>query len=738
MPRPFAVIGFTVFFTIALLYNSNTGAIIGAFFAFAAALVISIFITEARNQKVLPCAFASGLLACIILLVEINFYYLPAVEYDGKTCRITAQLADYPNYRYGNYYYDSKAVVIDGVETDLKLRLVFSSLPDAEPYDLVEGNFTFYVLGSSSEEYLASNKAKGVFVGAYPVSGEYSVNRIPEDEKPFKKTIVDLREKIKNAVHRAVPGDSGSLATALLIGDRSNLSSDILSDFRLSGMTHIICVSGFHLSLCAAFLLFLLKKLKIGDRIASAITVFAVILFMLIAGMTYSVMRSGIMMLLYLFSNIIRKKRDSLNSLGFSLAVIAIYNPFAMGSVGLQLSALSTLGLILYSQYIKPKINAFFRKNDNIFFGEVLLSIIDAVLIPVAATLFTLPVYMNIYNEFNFAVYASNVLGVPIATLCILFSAGAALFGLVFSGGVNFFGTAAEIFCTLLIKISKIFADFELLTFRADSDSSSVLVCGVLLFCSMAILMAYSGKKHYKLSCVLCAVVFTFGLMFISVSRESETRINVIDVGNGTSVLVSKNGENILVGCGGTEFLGAERINDVIEKTGCSLDCIIVPDAEFSSASYLNKILFQIRPDAVYSGSLPYGSGLLLDDSEIYDIYEALHTENFNMEFVSCGAADCVYIESTDMTALVCFDPVFDYSDLPSEFRNADVIITRNDYPDNIENLNCKLVILNSENSRGVMIQNELSELGIKCVATGGCGNILIRGENGFVSANRN
>ena len=90
------------------------------------------------------------------------------------------------------------------------------------------------------------------------------------------------------------------------------------------------------------------------------------------------------------------------------------------------------------------------------------------------------------------------------------------------------------------------------------------------------------------------------------------------------------------------------------------------------------------------------------------------------------------------MNALICFDPSFDYSLLPSEMKEADVIISRNDYPDNIENPNCRLVVLNAENSRGIILQNELGNSGIRCVATAGCGNILIRGENGCVSANRN
>ena len=73
---------------------------------------------------------------------------------------------------------------------------------------------------------------------------------------------------------------------------------------------------------------------------------------MLIAGMTYSVVRAGIMMLIYLLSVVLSRQRDSLNSLGFSVTVIAMENPFSIGALGLQLSVLSTAGLILYFQFL--------------------------------------------------------------------------------------------------------------------------------------------------------------------------------------------------------------------------------------------------------------------------------------------------------------------------------------------------------------------------------------------------
>ena len=108
MIRPFAVIGFTAFFTIAILFNYETGVTVFALAAYTAALVVSIFIKNIRKRRTFPCAFAAGALACALLLCSDLFVYQPAMAYSGKTCAVSAVLTDNPELRYGNYYYKAK------------------------------------------------------------------------------------------------------------------------------------------------------------------------------------------------------------------------------------------------------------------------------------------------------------------------------------------------------------------------------------------------------------------------------------------------------------------------------------------------------------------------------------------------------------------------------------------------------------------------------------------------------
>lgn len=115
MARPYAVIGFTLFFVTALLFRFNIGVAVTALVVFTAALVVCLFITKIRKDGFLPAVFASAAVGCVLLICETVFVYNPAIAYDGRTdCRIKAELTDLPVIEYGNYYYTARVFSLDG------------------------------------------------------------------------------------------------------------------------------------------------------------------------------------------------------------------------------------------------------------------------------------------------------------------------------------------------------------------------------------------------------------------------------------------------------------------------------------------------------------------------------------------------------------------------------------------------------------------------------------------------
>ena len=732
-----AVIGFTVFFTIALLFKFQTGVTAAAIAVISVALVIVLLIKSIRKNRVIPCALASSLIACLLFSLYFQFLYLPVVSYKNKTCNVSAILISEPEYEYGNCYYIARAKLIDSEEVDLKLRLVFSSVPDAEPYDEVHGRFTFYVPGESNDASLSSNISNGIFIAAYPHNGEFEVISIPEHEKPFGKTIIDIRTEIKNAVYRILPNEYGALSVALLIGDKSGLSSETLRDFSFIGISHIICVSGYHLSLWSMLFYELLIKTKLNKRLSSLACVIPVVLFMFISGMTYSVIRAGIMMIIYLLSNVFLRKRDPLNSLGFALTVIAAFNPFAMGSASLQLSALATAGIIICSEYFADKSENIIDKIKYVFLKKTVRSVVSVITVTFAATAFTLPVSLLLYNKFNFAFFLANLIVVPLSGFCMVLCASGALIGCFTTSIINVPAYFGGLLSRFLLWFSKSLSDFKALAFNIEKDETYVIIISVFLICLFAVLLAYYGKSFPGLTCVICSLLFVINLISFSVSERKITDIIVVDCGNGTSVVLTKGEETVLLGCGGNEFRGCYDLCNAIYTTGNDLKAVVFPDADNDSSSYFVNVIKEFCPAIVYCDGCPESAMPLLKNTDVFRFKHKKEIDNFDIICETLNEKSFAMIKNEDVSVLILFDPVDNINILPYKFRKADVIITRNDYPHGIENTDSVLMVINSVNSRGVTIQNELESIGINGVATGGCGTIRIKADDGCISSYR-
>lgn len=735
MPRPFALIGFTVFFTLSILYELQTGATVAALAVFSAALVVTLLIKKIRKAKVFTVAAVSGLLSCVLLICSNIFIYQPVASFAGRTCELNAVITSEAEMNYGNYYYDARVTEIDGQKADFGIRLTFSTPPEADAYDSVSGRFTFYLPGSSSSELLSANKAKGVYIAAYPDTEDYSV--IENDGGNFiGRKIIGLRNLIKKSVYRILPNEYGGLAVALILGDKSGVSRETLSDFNAVGITHLICVSGLHLSLWSMLVLNIFRKTGLNEKLAAVISAVFVVLFMLVAGMSHSVVRAGIMMLVYLLSILLSRKSDSLNSLGFAITVIALANPFSIGAVGLQLSVLSCLGLILYSQMLRPKIDELLDKIKNNILRKSLNIFSAAFSVTAAASAFTLPVTLRLYGSFNFAVFAANFLCVTAAGICMVLCMLGAVFGALLSDVFNVFGFFGGMFCKYIFAVSEFISRFDFLTFRMERDKAILLICGILLLSALAVLLSYFKKAKPILSVILCTAVFCTGLLVFSSGEREETRIRVIDVGNGTSVLMDFKGETVLFGCGGTLYSGSYDTVKAIEDIG-GLDYLAFPDDEKSNSAYALNVLKCTEPKAVSFDALPSGAELLLGRIETYPFDKPVFSDNIEIRSVNAENSCCVLAKTQDISVLICFDPVKSLSALPEEFQSADLLITRSDYPIDLADHGVSYTVINAENSRGILLQNELASKGIKSVSTAECGDIIIRADNGDISIYR-
>lgn len=696
----------------------------------AVALVIALFVEKLREIRRIPVILASVSLTCLMLFVSNQFLYLPLVSYDGQTLNMKARLTDNAEAEYGKFYYNAKSVEIDGEKLEADVRLVFNSPLEAEAYDYVEGEFVFYKRGKTSESALSSNKASGIVIGAYP-TGEVALTEIKAQDKPFDYKLIRYRNAIKNAVYKALPDERGALALAMILGDKSDIPSTVYRDIRIVGLAHIVCVSGLHLSLWANLILTLLKKTRLNRKLSSILAAVGVVAFMAIAGFTYSVVRAGIMMLIYLFADIVSRKNDSLNSLGISLIIMACINPFSMGSLALQLSVLSTTGVLLHTQYIYPKVSAFlYRKTGNGYIGKALVYITESFGITACASLMTVPLIYRFTASVSLYSLVSNVVIVPFVGVCMVLCALGAVWSSIFGAGYNLFAFAGGFIIDLIIKYSDRFSEVDELNLRMEQSDAEIVFSGVMFFVIIALAFGFTGKGKPVLSTFLAFSILLVSSFAVSYSQRRETRIEVIDTGNGTAVLFTHNGENILVNCGGDDFFTASSISRAIDGCYGKIDCLILTDTSDHSSCEAVGIIKEYTPKALMCGGISREIKQVSSNADLIDINGIYIRKNFKAYGIQDDSEPCIIIETNDITAAVCAHPL-------SNAPQADILITRSDYPENAVDNGYDFTVICAGNYRGVIIQNELINRGLRASATAGNGNIIIRAENGKISSYR-
>lgn len=273
------------------------------------------------------------------------------------------------------------------------IRVSCSAFPYTEPGDRFEATFSLQEI--TSRRYRQSWYAKGVFLEA-EYMGDYEA-RDPSAAPTF--ALYRLRQKLSRALCLWLPNDLGGIEAAVLLGDTSRLSRTVEEDFRTAGVSHLLAISGLHLSLLCGMFSGRGGKLRFF-RPYLALQAVVVLFYMIFTGLSVSVLRAGILFLITLAGYALLQPPDLLTSLGLAAVLIGLPNAYAPCDLGFQLSFCGVLGVQLAAalgrwQRTKllpdspePSRTAGYRLRER------LLSVAEAVETAALASLATLPVLL--------------------------------------------------------------------------------------------------------------------------------------------------------------------------------------------------------------------------------------------------------------------------------------------------------------------------------------------------------
>ena len=365
-------------------------------------------------------------IALCFLLLAVGYrhtYVLPTEKLDGQTDVIEGQVLEMPTY--GRMY----TVKITRSRYLPKGSRVMLYCPDDQSLstnDVIAAQAELLAV-KDNQTYYASHLA---FVCAFPLDGEGHL-QVTVPAAPKAAVIEEVRAALARVPRVALPTRESGLLTALCFGETAFLSDTETAAFRGSGLSHILVVSGLHLSIIALTIRRLLRRF--GRYPCCVLTLCAVWLFALFVGTTPSILRAATMLSLWLVGCLLFRRSDGLNALGLAAILLLAINPYTVWDVGFQLSFAATLGVVLLAHRIIPPHEPI--ENDLPWYKRLwprlYHAFISVVAVSVSALLFTLPIACYHYGGFPLTALPANILATPMAGVTMLLGWLGALCGLI-------------------------------------------------------------------------------------------------------------------------------------------------------------------------------------------------------------------------------------------------------------------------------------------------------------------
>lgn len=492
---------------------------------------------------------------------------------------------------------------------------------------------------------------------------------------PILISINNIKEKMIDNANRNMPKRTANLLLGILIGERDNIQEDIIESFRTANLSHILAVSGAHTSYIILGITYLISKSKTPKRIGYIITIINLLIFIIITGASYSVVRACIMAIVVIGAKICYRKENFFTSICISLIIILIQNPFAINDIGLKLSFMGTAGIVIFNK----SITNFFIKL------KIKQKIAEALSVTFSAQLMIMPITILNFNTISLTFFISNILASPLLGIIIIFGFISIFISSILNPISKILFLILHIFLELLILVSKV-------TEKIPGSSILVKTPNILFAIVYYILILFFNyffvikqnptrrfhKKIIKIITIkniknafkVIAVVFLIMLLLTRIVRiiNPTLKIYFIDVGQGDSTLiVTPKNKKILIdgGEGKTNVLFQYLLDRRINK----IDYIIISHFDSDHCNGLIEIIEKMRVENIVM------SKQSKESEEYKKILEIIKQKNIKVSSVK--AEDKIIIEKNLYTKILNPAEKFEFQDL-----NNNAIVAKLVYKD--------------------------------------------------------
>jgi len=453
--------------------------------------------------------------------------------------------------------------------------------------------------GFDYERYL---RRRGIYATGFIADYSRIVLLRKNSASNIRRWLESFRMYLKQIIYNNAPSPQREIIEAMSLGNQNEIPTGIRDNFNKTGTSHILSISGLHISMVAAtaffFISIILKTseylmLKLNViKLSAAAAFILVLIYSLIAGMSITVIRAALMAGVFLFALILDKQRDLYNTIALAGLIILIISPEAIFDISFQLSFLAVLAII----YVIPRLGNIPHQHFSVFPRWVRIPVryvYTSILVCLAATAGTLPFIVFYFNRVSLITIIANLIIVPLlGTLTLAIVMIVLLTSFLSPAIAGFFVKLASFFVQISVDVINKLASISWSTVNFTKPNIPEIIV-FYLFIMLLLKFIHDRKKSrndekgyllrhplvFKYAILSMLFFFIGDALYLSLNDKlsRNLRITALDVGQGAAVLVRlPGGENMLIDGGGfadssfdigkmviAPYLYHERINKI-------------------------------------------------------------------------------------------------------------------------------------------------------------------------------
>jgi len=605
-----------------------------ASFSFSAAIIVSRYLLP-YNWLPVCCAIAAaasftGLLMhgymrmrVIISLLALAagfiwswtytaVFVMPSGRLNAQTETVAAVIKDYPSATARGYRVDG--VVRPESGPAVGARLYYYHETRLKPGDTVEFTARFLRTdGMSDGERIDALSSRGAFLAGY-ISGDIKVTgsggRFAGFPQRLAQAVAGMTEKLYDS-------DTAPFMQALLVNNRDKLNGDtaLMSALSAAGITHVVSVSGMHVSFLMGFLAVIIKN----KRLFALIGIPVLLIFMAMTGFTPSMVRAGVMQVFLICAPIFRRERDSITSLSASLFVLLAINPYSSASVGLQLSFSATLGIILFTGRIDAAVTDTLREQrcfKHKWSKAIARFITTSLATTIGALVFTLPLSAIHFGYVSLVAPLTNLLTLWAVSLAFPIGIVACALGFIYMPIASIAAYPVALAVKYIIFVVRMLAALPYSTVYASNAHIIFWLAYVYIMFITLPLMKARVRQYILPVCTAVVALLAVLLLAPLFPGPGDSAVTVLDVGQGLSVVMMSGEHAAIVDCGSSsgENAGAIAHEFLTNRGVTSVDILVLTHFHADHANGVEFILSRMHVSAL---AIPDPEGSFLADDII-------------------------------------------------------------------------------------------------------------------------